>query len=186
MLSTNWIEPEKITASYAWRRLFARGFDITFYWYLIEIILKLITYFLPGNSFVQIIKDKIDNTILIPFLISTYILIFINAILMHYFGNTLGKKILGIKVIEQNNTRPSFIRFAKRELLVIFKGEGLGIPLVSFICMFLSYKKLLKFKATSWDKQMNFKIVYRQQSIYITLIIVIIYAIFFELLKYFR
>ncbi len=183
MKNTNWTEPQKVTASHAWRRFFARGIDCLFYWYLVNLTLKMINYAFPTNYFFCTIKDKFDNSYLIQWVITTYIWLFVNAFLMYYFGNTLGKKILGIKVLESNNMEPSLIRLIKREFLALLKGMALGIPIISLIPIFLSYRNLIKFQSTSWDKQMNFKIVYRNQSLLITLIIIFIYIIFFELLN---
>ncbi|WP_341790362.1 RDD family protein [Rickettsia endosymbiont of Polydrusus tereticollis] len=182
MKQTNWAEPQKVTASYAWRRFFARGVDCLFYWYLVNLTLKIINYAFSVNYFYTI-KDKLNNNYFIQWVVTTYIWLFVNAFLMHYFGNTLGKKILGIKVLESNNMEPSLIRLIKREFLVLLKGMALGIPIISLIPTFLSYKKLIKFQNTSWDTKMNFKIIYRKQSLLITLIIIFVYIIFFELLN---
>src|SRR6476659_3302670 len=98
MQSTNWEIPEKITALHAWRRWAARVLDMLLYSFIInnlisqEAVLNFISEsFTPNINILQIIAFV--ATIILLFLYGV-----INAILISYFGFTLGKKIFGIKL----------------------------------------------------------------------------------------
>ncbi|MCC8368575.1 MAG: RDD family protein [Rickettsia endosymbiont of Oxypoda opaca] len=195
MKQTNWAEPQKVTASHAWRRWAARIID-----YNINTVIMafLIVY----------TKGKILNSIFIPSIMSrflasgnnslTFFVInmiifslifhfystFINAFLLYLTGYTIGKLLLGIKILNNNNKRPNFFKLLLREILVLLKGLGIGMPLIADLANFLSYKHLIFNQATSWDKRLNLKVLYRKQPHYFTNIILSITILFTLIYSY--
>ena len=200
MKNTNWVEPEKITASHAWRRWAARILDN----FLLGCISFSISYLLKDKIKIHVLVNDLSaycrsmaNTggILYIFLIlfvlkmTCYIILpffgsFLsgvwNAALIACFGNTPGKQLFGIKVLHTEDRSINFQEACKREVLVWLKGLGLGIPMISLFTEYRGYKNLRKNKITAWDKQMNLKVSYRIQPLWITLagVIILIVAYF--------
>ncbi|MGI2257376.1 RDD family protein [Candidatus Cardinium hertigii] len=203
MQKTNYIEPEKITAGHAWRRYAARMLDSALFVYIILLITLVIGYLLQkyaiknapsacGPSVVDAGVDK-DKELFFLFFIVCIVPLFLsvlhllqfmcNAILMACIGNTFGKKLFGIKILHVTGRSLNFRETFKREILIHKKKLFILFipfigPLISYATLLLSdyraYENLLKHKITSWDKQMNLKVSYRTQSVWITLAGVIV------------
>ncbi|MGI2299500.1 RDD family protein [Candidatus Cardinium hertigii] len=86
------------------------------------------------------------------------------------FGNTPGKQLFGIKIIDASGRSINFQKAFKREMLVLFKGQGLGLPIIYLFAMYRGYKNLKKHKITTWDKQMHLTVSYRIQSLWVRLV----------------
>ncbi|WP_342269609.1 RDD family protein [Rickettsia endosymbiont of Orchestes rusci] len=191
MKNTNWTEPQKVTASHAWRRWAARMLDYLIYDFIIGVILVILSITGNSDSFIKYSATKIlefwGNTIPEGYIIRVYTIgillvvagILINSIFIYCFGNTLGKKIFGIKIVNLDNSDYNFSSLLKRELLVFQKGLFYGLPLLEELATYLSYKELVNTNSTIWDKQLNFKIIYRTQKSFITICTVLPMALCF-------
>jgi uncharacterized RDD family membrane protein YckC len=62
-----------------------------------------------------------------------------------------GKALFGIRVVALNGERISYRRALHRELLMTVRGGGVGLPLISFLCMVKSYSDLEAENRTPWD-----------------------------------
>ena len=74
------------------------------------------------------------------------------AVIFGLFGTTLGKFILGIRVLTEQGARPTFQQYLRRTLGVYWYGYGLGIPFVTLVTMIVQYRKLRDDRRTSYDK----------------------------------
>ncbi|WP_277813934.1 RDD family protein [Rickettsia asembonensis] len=110
--------------------------------------------------------------------------IFINAFLLYLTGSTIGKLLLGVKILNNNNKRPNFFKLLWREIIILLKGLGLGIPLIGELANFFSYKYFIFNNTTSWDKKLNLKILYRNQHRFFTNTILSITILFTLIYSY--
>jgi len=78
---------------------------------------------------------------------------FIEAYFLSKWGYTPGKWILNTKVQDANGGNLSYRKALKRVLLVLLYGEGLLIPIVSFITNIVSYNRLMDRGITKWDEK---------------------------------
>ena len=76
----------------------------------------------------------------------------LGGLLVGVSGSTLGKWIFGIKITRLDESKLGIGAGLSRDLTVLMKGLGLGIPIVSLFTMWNSYQKLRKNQSTSWDK----------------------------------
>jgi uncharacterized RDD family membrane protein YckC len=68
------------------------------------------------------------------------------------WAQTPGKWLLGIRVRQADERRMGFATALKRELWIVVRGLGLGLPLVSLITLVMSYTELVEDGATRWDR----------------------------------
>jgi uncharacterized RDD family membrane protein YckC len=88
----------------------------------------------------------------------------INTVVMSVTGTTLGKWVFGIRVLDSNLRSLSFNDLLKRELYVFVNGVGCGVPLINLACMLNWYVKLKNKSQTSWDEDLNIKLLYRANN----------------------
>jgi uncharacterized RDD family membrane protein YckC len=86
---------------------------------------------------------------------------FVNAILMGTIGTTLGKAIFGIRILLPNDEKIGLAASFHREAKVWFFGLGAGIPILSFITILISYRRLKERGQTTWDEG-QYNVLYRQ------------------------
>lgn len=87
-----------------------------------------------------------------------------NPILAEYvtiktFGNTLGKQLLGIRIISTDNSRVKFPVLIRCVRVSIY-GFGLGIPVLSFVAPTWAAYKIYKGDLATWDKLCKTAVVY--------------------------
>jgi uncharacterized RDD family membrane protein YckC len=115
-----------------WRRFFARMIDL---WFIAVLVALPVGYFgsmmssgfalwlqRPGSEY------QVGWLLVLPIL-------FVEAILFGLTGTTLGKALLGVKVVTLGGARPDFGSYLKRQLGVYWYGLGTGFPLVSLFTM---------------------------------------------------
>ncbi|KLN61802.1 hypothetical protein WH96_05785 [Kiloniella spongiae] len=148
-----------------WRRHFARWIDISIYGNLIFYPLiapyspEQLTNLLPLLSLTQLLAISC----LVPMILFGAVVLF-NTALSGVTGTTVGKYLLGIKILNKDHSPLSILQTLKREVLVFIKGFALGLPVLSIITQMYGYFDLTMDKATSWDKSMNTVIVHRENN----------------------
>ncbi len=100
------------------------------------------------------IPPQVDR-ILTMFIISIVII----PIQHHYFGNTFGKNLFGIKLTKINGASLSFKESQSREIKVFF--YGLFFVWFSIIYQYFAFKRNC---VLSWDKEMHCNIFYKDLS----------------------
>ncbi len=132
--------PPPLEASAYLRRFLARWFDLYFYagfWWLGMWLAH------------QNIKAALFNPwIHLAYLISWFL---IESILLHCFSTTLGKWLLGLRVVNQDGSRLELGPASKRSLHVFILGIGLGWYLLVIICQVLSLFIARRLGSTFWD-----------------------------------
>jgi len=139
----------------AWFRYMARSIDLTigavFIGVVVILFLVLLTILL--NSFMEISWDAFS--VIPEFLIGIIIIFFyliIEASMFSTFKTSLGKKIFGITVTDNNNEKLKFGVALKRNFLLWFRGMALSIPLLSIVALAIAYGNYTNNGITSWDK----------------------------------
>ncbi len=100
------------------------------------------------------------------------------------FGNTLGKWLFGISILEKDGNRISPSRYFKRNMMIFLQGWGLGIPIINLVTMTTQYNKLSKEGTTTYDKKMDLLVVKEKQhplKILLAIIIVVLLVRFYML-----
>jgi uncharacterized RDD family membrane protein YckC len=125
-----------------WKRFIARMIDYVIYIFSLMLIHDFV------NIYIMHIKLKLPALI---FYASLWLWIFIEAILLSVFGTTPGKWLLNIFIKDVNNDRMRFDNALIRSLNVFIKGFGMGIPIINFFAIIISYNHLLRDGKSSWD-----------------------------------
>jgi len=147
--------------AYAWRRYFARQFDILIY--------ALFVFFLLGailaadDSAYTLIFSKTNGIVLN--ILGIVLGIVPSAIVLGFTGRSLGKLLFGLKVLDAEGRPPGLWRGLRREAQVIFQGLGAGIPVVSLFTLIGGYTSLHDKGASGWDAGNGLTTWYRKPSL---------------------
>lgn len=122
------------------RRFWARWFDLqwymTFFWAALA---------LSGADVYGALKNLwLDMALLIPWFL-------IEAVLLHRFGTTPGKALLGLQVRNADGSALMLGAALRRCLRVLISGIGLGWGLLSLLCQGMSWFFARRTGRTMWD-----------------------------------
>lgn len=159
-----------------WARLFARFLDyLTFDFVIIVIaiftVINLAEF--PGTTPVELYVFA---------MVTSFLWIFVEALLLSIYGTTPGKYIFGIRVLGERGKKLSFGAAFKRALLVWVKGVGLFLPVVNIITAVLGFRQLEKKHVTSWDRDSGATVEHHHYSVlspvfYFIIILVLIFLL---------
>jgi uncharacterized RDD family membrane protein YckC len=147
-----------------WRRYGARMLDIFvcgsiawifigFLWYLVAPV--------SADAFFAIFDRPAGR--FVDLVLTTMVAATLNALLLAFVGNTLGKVIFGIKILNHDGSRPGLVAFLAREIQVWIWGLGLGIPFLSLVAMLHAFTGLDEKNPTSWDRN-RFRVIQRKSN----------------------
>jgi uncharacterized RDD family membrane protein YckC len=68
-------------------------------------------------------------------------------------GNTLGKKLLGLRVLDRTGTAPSFSQLLQRNYRCYVQGLGLGVPVASLVTNVLGFVGYTRAGVSNWDRE---------------------------------
>lgn len=162
-----WAEHDSKT--YPWRRCFARVLDMNVSFFFIKLLVKIlfgINFFFTDFLFdgFGIFTVRTIMLFLSIFIFSFLAHIFINAFLISYSGMSIGKYFFGVSVYNADGILLDFNKACKREWMVFYRGEALWIPIISTIAWVVAYFNLTKNGTTSWDRDLQTKLLYRDVS----------------------
>ena len=153
-----------------WPRFFARWLDWTLYMLLSPLYsLVLGLLLLPVVSFGEEVMNEASEGLDIFFIILAVIfgwlfLFFLDAIVYALFGNTLGKKLMGIQVLEADGRKVSRSRYFRRNLQVFLEGYALGIPPLFLISFIWQSERVYRGKPATYDARLGFQVVSNGKS----------------------
>ncbi|MBX3430063.1 MAG: RDD family protein [Hyphomonadaceae bacterium] len=78
-------------------------------------------------------------------------------------GTTPGKWIMGVRVLRPDGSKIGFFTAMGRFLWVYAVGMGLGIPLLSLMCMFFANVTLAGEGKTAWDKGLGIEVTHTKR-----------------------
>jgi uncharacterized RDD family membrane protein YckC len=143
-----------------WRRYFARMLDSTTNGAIISFLIGIIFYISSPDDAQRFLEVVGQNRIL-DIMMTLMFAIPLNATLTGFTGGTLGKWLFGIRVHGSNGKPIGLGAALHREVMVWFKGMGLGIPIVNLFTCASAYRTLTRTGSTSWDKRLAAEILYR-------------------------
>ncbi len=166
-----------------WRRYFARLLDIVLgggaMWLIVGLILSAIDQ--DGSKAFLDYINKSESRI-ISSLLTIFLSIFPSALFVGLTRSSPGKLIFGIRVSAEDDAPIGLAIALHREFLIWIKGWGLGLPIVSLFTLINAFKGLKRDGTTSWDADLNIKVVQRHSTLLQTAIsiigVLIIFAIF--------
>ena len=114
--------------------------------------------------FVSIFSPKfvVHSSPIFIFILSLFLYILVEAVILSIFGNTLGKSILNARIRTMNGEPINFFTALKRSIFVTAAGMGFGVPLINFICFYFSYFDLKRNGKSTWDQQIGTVVLYGQ------------------------
>lgn len=124
-----------------WRRWTARTFDL-----IANSLVLGILYGLFCRSGINRFAANILFTLLA---------LLLDAVIYAIFGNTLGKRLLGIKIVDgamQVIDRGTYFR---RNLRIFCSGYALGIPIATLVTFAIQYSRVSRGNQTSYDEAHN-------------------------------
>jgi uncharacterized RDD family membrane protein YckC len=89
-------------------------------------------------------------------MVLVFVYMFIEPIMLSSWGSTPGKELFKIRLRRHDGEKLSFSDAMGRSLRVWSWGEGLGIPVVTLITNYISYRQLVETGRTSWDRRGSF------------------------------
>lgn len=117
-----------------WRRYFARCMDVE----VCNLMMQVVFY------------DYLNNQV-ISLVASFVLLLLLEPLLLHFFGTTLGKWIFGIRVTDGEERRLSCGDAMERTWTVIWEGQAMNIPVISWYFLYKNYNLCEEGEPLSWE-----------------------------------
>ncbi len=153
------------TTADPWRRYFARMIDTTIYaaagFYLTGLVLA--TTDIPlYYSFMNLLSG-LEGKLISAFLGFIYAILG-GALVIGLTSGSLGKWLMGVRVVDAGDKPIGVLRALWREVLVWVNGLGLGIPFVMIVTLVMAYRRLDGDAITSWDDRMDLVVIHRPRG----------------------
>lgn len=149
---------------YLGRRFWARWLDLTAY----SALWWLAMYFSGRDIGAAIINSWLLLTIYLPWFA-------IEAWLIHRFGRTPGKWLMGLRVVNDDGSSLELKPAIWRSLRVIVTGIGFGWFLLSVLCMAMSWFTTRRIGKPIWDHIGGHKVIVKSLSPFRTAAMVILF-----------
>lgn len=91
----------------------------------------------------------------------------VEATLLHFFGTTPGKWLLGMRVCDDLGQYPSWFTALKRSALALTAGYGLGLPFVMYLPVITGFFSSIHYRVTGstlWDQALRLNVAHRPVS----------------------
>ncbi|MFD0913146.1 RDD family protein [Methylophilus luteus] len=168
------------TTAGRWQRYFARIFDL---WLELLIVTFVSGYILGqvSSTFIEFVNNANAHLIGIIYLPFGLVL---DAVLYHFFGNTPGKAILGIKVVKNIDLPLTSREYLKRNFSLWGSGLAFGLPLINLFTMSKQFGRLKKGEAASYDLAGDFAVKARPLAVWKWLLFTILFVSLFAVVLY--
>jgi uncharacterized RDD family membrane protein YckC len=90
----------------------------------------------------------------------TFLWIFVEAIMLHLFGTTIGKWVFGIEIIDRSLKKPGYRSACLRSLSVWCNGVGTGFFIIAPATVTVSYIRLRRDGVAPWDRLGKFRMIH--------------------------
>lgn len=127
------------------RRFFARALDSALYTALARWLLFLLG--IPLN------RQGLSSLLLV---LGTALMIVLEPALLHFFGTTPGKALLGLAVEREDGSHLSYAEGWSRVWRMFWRGRALGIPLLSLYRQYKAFETVLSGEPVVWDEGLLF------------------------------
>ncbi|HEV2269096.1 MAG TPA: RDD family protein [Steroidobacteraceae bacterium] len=130
-----------------WRRYWARSADLMASSLLVAVLVAAIRPSLLAQLDAAPGPEVIAVLLLLPLALT------MDALIFWALGNTPGKAIAGIKVLQERGARAvSAAAYLGRNLGVYLFGLGLGLPVISLLTLIYSYRRAAAGEVATWDR----------------------------------
>lgn len=130
-----------------WRRFFARGLDWSVYALLLNMVQMLIFHMNLDN------RGTLGDTL--HYIACVLLMLLVEPLLLSRFGTTIGKWILGLRVMDYEEHKLSYSAALERMGTVMSRGEGLYIPFYSLWRNWKSYQVCVDGGTLDWEYDSN-------------------------------
>jgi len=117
-----------------WRRYFARCMDLE----VCSLLMEAVFYDYLNSQVVSLVASFV-------------LLLLLEPLLLHLFGTTLGKWILGIRVLNGEERRLSYGAAMERTWTVVWEGQAMNIPLISLYFLIKNYNACERGEPLPWE-----------------------------------
>ena len=107
---------------------------------------------------------------------------FIEPAMLAGVGTTPFKALLGVRVRNNDGSKPTYFKALNRTFSVWLRGQGLGIPLFALFTGITSYNRLSRDGVTSWDRDGGYTVTHRTVTWWRWLLLIAISAGFVGLM----
>jgi uncharacterized RDD family membrane protein YckC len=167
---------ESVSQVRPWVRYWARIIDIFVVALIFGFIIGLVEELSSSSTGILELPNAVLNIIVIV------LVPFVEAIFISNWGATPGKMLLKTKVLNVNGQYPSYMEALIRSFRVAWQGLGLGIPIVSWVTLLISYSNLKNDSITSWDANLETVVIHKKIGVTRTIISLIVIIAFFGLI----
>jgi uncharacterized RDD family membrane protein YckC len=138
-----------------WPRFFARIIDIWLEKSLVTFVVAyVLSIYLAG--FIEWINapgaEYIFGIICLP------VALIVDAFIYKVFGNTIGKRLLGLKVTTLDGKPLSLIQYMHRNLSVLISGLAFGLPFINLFTLGRQFYRLREGRQASYDEATGFRV----------------------------
>lgn len=126
------------------KRFLARTLDLVIYDFIFGIILYIVLDSFPIQD--QFLKYMVG---FIPYIL----MIVIEPLLLHLFGTTCGKFLMGLYVYTVNDNKLTYQEAFERVKKVFIFGYGLHLPIIQLVLLIRSYWKAKDNISLAWDSE---------------------------------
>lgn len=150
------------TFAQPWRRLFARGIDLTLFTAITNATISPWAYFHLGQfasslgpcgmaQFTQIFFLSVTALCQLSWMIQ-------ESLCLSLAGYTPGKWLLGVTVRDYEGRNLSFLQAFLRSIKIYVRGLGLLFLPLTLWCLLVQFVKVTRNKMTSWDREGKFRV----------------------------
>lgn len=140
--------------SIPWQRYFARTFDMG--------ICGLLWFAIASLGFRYRAYTPSTGNNVVNGIVGAVLMLLIEPFLLHFFGTTPGKWLLGMRIEGRHGRNPDLDCAFSRTAQVVFWGLGVGIPFFSIYRLYKSYKTEQEGESLPWEEETE--ILYRSRS----------------------
>ncbi|MGF6774977.1 RDD family protein [Paraburkholderia sp. GAS334] len=165
--------PVAPAATGVWRRYAARTMDLLLWTFVAGYAVGFVNS-ATGWHLLQFRSTLMVN---MSFLGMIYLPIafLIDALVYAACGNSIGKALLGIRVVETNGAAPSFSRYLARNFSVWARGFAFGVPVAQPLLLILNAVMLKRDGVTAWDARLKFRVV-REPCTVVHYVLAVVFA----------
>lgn len=109
-----------------------------------------------SSNLVEKASDAVIITYLISGALSLFILMLVDSLVATLFGNTPGKALMRINVVDSYGSKLTLAKYLRRNLYVANSGFGWSVPLVGSALMILQFVRVLKGRPTTYDESIGY------------------------------
>ena len=125
-----------------WRRFFARDLD--------QVLFSLFLFFLWYTVIDQFYAGQVSS--FLSWFISLVLTLLLEPLLLHLFGTTPGKWIMGITVLDPDGGKLSLSAAFSRTVTCLWRGQGMEIPIYAIYRRYKSYAADMAGEMLPWEE----------------------------------